>query len=107
MSPVTVWKEHVTPEGRKYWYNNVTRQSTWEKPDDLLTPEEKAFKTSAWKEYTTPEGKKYYSNSQTKQTVWDMPSEIKEQIEKIRKEATQKNSTSYCASIFSKPYSSC
>ncbi|OAC99165.1 hypothetical protein MUCCIDRAFT_148938, partial [Mucor lusitanicus CBS 277.49] len=72
-----IWKEHTTPEGRKYWYNNVTRQSTWEKPDDLLTPEEKVFKGSNWKQYTTPEGKKYYSNSVTKQTVWEVPEELR------------------------------
>lgn len=72
-----VWKEHVTPEGRKYWYNNLTRQSTWEKPEDLLTPEEKILKGSSWKEYTTPEGKKYYSNIKTKETVWEIPADLK------------------------------
>lgn len=55
----------------------MTRQSTWEKPDDLLTPEEKVFKGSNWKEYTTPEGKKYYSNLTTKATVWEVPEELR------------------------------
>ncbi|KAI7898550.1 uncharacterized protein BX663DRAFT_524529 [Cokeromyces recurvatus] len=88
----SVWKEHTTPEGRKYWYNNITRQSTWEKPDELLTPEEKVWKESAWKEYTTPEGKKYYSNSKTKQTVWELPADLKEKLEKAKTAINEKAS---------------
>ncbi|KAI9472345.1 MAG: hypothetical protein EXX96DRAFT_653476 [Benjaminiella poitrasii] len=89
MANAPVWKEHTTPEGRKYWYNNITRQSTWEKPDELLTPEEKVWKESAWKEYTTPEGKKYYSNSNTKQTVWELPADLKEKLEKAKSAANE------------------
>lgn len=55
----------------------MTRASTWEKPEDLLTPEEKILKGSSWKEYTTPEGKKYYSNIKTKETVWEIPADLK------------------------------
>ncbi|KAI8976452.1 hypothetical protein BDB01DRAFT_802905 [Pilobolus umbonatus] len=79
-----VWREHTTPEGRKYWYNNITKNSTWEKPEELLTLEEKVLKGSSWREYTTPEGKKYYSNMKTKETVWEIPAEIKEQLERAK-----------------------
>ncbi|KAG1468783.1 hypothetical protein G6F56_003636 [Rhizopus delemar] len=84
-----IWKEHQTAEGRKYWYNNITKQSTWEKPEELLTPEEKVLKASSWREYTTTEGKKYYSNVKTKETVWEVPPEIKEQLEKAKKIASE------------------
>ena len=30
-----VWSQHHTPEGKPYYYNNVTRQSVWEKPMDF------------------------------------------------------------------------
>jgi len=30
----TVWKEFTTPEGRKYYYNKVTKQSKWTIPDE-------------------------------------------------------------------------
>lgn len=30
--PASVWSQHQTPEGKTYYYNNVTRQSVWEKP---------------------------------------------------------------------------
>ncbi|KAI8382262.1 hypothetical protein BD560DRAFT_386108 [Blakeslea trispora] len=85
--PMPAWKEHQTPEGRKYWYNNATGKSTWEKPDELLSPEEKVLKASPWKEYTTPEGKKYYSNTKTKETVWEVPAELKEQLEQAKQQA--------------------
>lgn len=35
-----MWTEHKSPDGRTYFYNNETKQSTWEKPDDLKTPAE-------------------------------------------------------------------
>lgn len=31
------WSEHKSPDGRTYYYNNVTKQSSWEKPDELKT----------------------------------------------------------------------
>lgn len=68
-----MWKETKTPEGRIYWYNTSTRQSTWKKPEVLWTEQEKAINACPWKEYTTPEGKKYYSHKETKQTTWQIP----------------------------------
>ena len=29
------WSEHKAPDGRTYYYNSVTKQSSWEKPDAL------------------------------------------------------------------------
>ncbi|XP_020689514.1 flowering time control protein FCA isoform X2 [Dendrobium catenatum] len=29
------WTEHTSPEGFKYYYNSATRESKWEKPEDL------------------------------------------------------------------------
>lgn len=34
------WSEHKAPDGRTYYYNSVTKQSLWEKPDDLKSPAE-------------------------------------------------------------------
>ncbi|KAG2177831.1 hypothetical protein INT43_003078, partial [Umbelopsis isabellina] len=77
-----LWTEHTTPEGRKYWFNNATKTSTWEKPEDLLTEVEKALRECEWQEHTTPEGKKYYSHKTTKESRWVMPDEYKDSLEK-------------------------
>lgn len=34
------WTEHKAPDGRTYYYNSVTKQSSWQKPDTLKTPAE-------------------------------------------------------------------
>jgi pre-mRNA-processing factor 40 len=34
------WTEHKSPDGRTYFYNSVTKQSSWDKPDELKTPAE-------------------------------------------------------------------
>lgn len=31
------WTEHKAPDGRTYYYNNFTKQSLWDKPDELKT----------------------------------------------------------------------
>ncbi|CAI0464435.1 unnamed protein product [Linum tenue] len=71
------WQEHTAPDGRRYYYNKRTRQSSWEKPLDLMTPLERADASTVWKEFTTPEGKTYYYNKVTKQSKWSIPEELK------------------------------
>ncbi|KDP27944.1 hypothetical protein JCGZ_19024 [Jatropha curcas] len=34
------WTEHTSPEGFKYYYNSVTRESRWEKPEELTLYEQ-------------------------------------------------------------------
>jgi len=34
------WTEHKAPDGRTYYYNHVSKQSSWEKPKDLQTETE-------------------------------------------------------------------
>lgn len=36
--PKPDWTEHTAPDGRKYYYNSRTKQSSWEKPEELKTP---------------------------------------------------------------------
>ncbi|KAM7222265.1 hypothetical protein V8F06_002292 [Rhypophila decipiens] len=72
--PAQVWQEHRTENGRSYYYNTVTRQTQWNKPEELLTPAERAVRASQpWKEYTADGGKPYWYNEQTKETTWEMP----------------------------------
>ncbi|PPQ91486.1 hypothetical protein CVT25_013743 [Psilocybe cyanescens] len=82
---MNVWTEHRNPEGRTYWFNTGTRQSVWEKPDDLKTPFERALNQTKWKEYFSG-GRKYYYNTETKESKWDMPDELLLVLEKVEKE---------------------
>jgi len=34
------WTEHKAPDDRLYYYNSKTKQSSWEKPDELKTKTE-------------------------------------------------------------------
>ncbi|KAF8159573.1 hypothetical protein B0H34DRAFT_842867 [Crassisporium funariophilum] len=82
---MNVWTEHRNPEGRTYWFNTGTKQSVWEKPDDLKTPFERALNQTKWKEYFSG-GRKYYYNTETKESKWDMPDELLLVLEKVEKE---------------------
>ncbi|KAE8008160.1 hypothetical protein FH972_004700 [Carpinus fangiana] len=81
----TDWIEHTSADGRRYYFNKKTRQSSWEKPSDLMTPMERADASTNWKEYTSPDGRKYYYNKVSKESKWSIPEELKlarEQVEK-------------------------
>ena len=80
----SLWSEHRTSEGRLYWSNAETKQSVWEKPDELRTPFEKELAKTDWKQYTSKD-KPYYVNSVTKETKWELPEEL--QAIKARLEA--------------------
>lgn len=78
------WTEHKAPDGQVYYYNTITKQSSWTKPDQLKTQAELLFSLSPWKEYTSDSGKIYYHNIQTKESRWTIPVELEELKNRIR-----------------------
>lgn len=78
-----VWSEFKTAEGKTYWYNAATRQSTWEKPAELKSHTELLLSASPWREHKTSDGRTYFHNVQSKQTVWEMPMEYKQLLDRI------------------------
>nr|CAD2170566.1 unnamed protein product [Meloidogyne enterolobii] len=82
----SIWSQHVADNGRIYFYNKVTKVSSWTKPDELKTSEEK--EKSVWREYKTPEGKTYYYNTVTKITTWTKP-EILNEVKDEKPEPSQ------------------
>lgn len=74
-----VWSKFETPAGLKYYYNSVTKESTYEKPAGFVSPQERSTSLdqetanpSQWKEYIDKAtGKKYYFNGVT--TTWEKP----------------------------------
>lgn len=57
MSMSSVWTEHKAQDGRTYWYNKVTKVSSWEKPTELMSALEKAEANTPWKEFKAPDGR--------------------------------------------------
>eukprot|EP01104_Vermistella_antarctica_P013064 TRINITY_DN3895_c0_g1_i1.p1 TRINITY_DN3895_c0_g1~~TRINITY_DN3895_c0_g1_i1.p1 ORF type:complete len:382 (-),score=33.76 TRINITY_DN3895_c0_g1_i1:89-1234(-) len=86
--PSSKWTEHKTPEGRPYWYHKDTKESVWEKPEDLKSTVERALSSCPWKEYTDKSGRKYWNNSETKESCWTMPQEYKALMDKAKVAAT-------------------
>ncbi|KAF6761533.1 pre-mRNA-processing protein prp40 [Ephemerocybe angulata] len=85
-----IWTEHRNPEGRTYWFNTATKQSVWEKPDELKTAFERALNQTKWKEYFSG-GRKYYYHTETKESKWDMPDELLLLLEKVEKDGGASN----------------
>ncbi|KAM5565918.1 pre-mRNA-processing protein 40A [Rosa sericea] len=83
------WQEHMATDGRRYYFNRSTRQSSWEKPLELMTPLERADASTVWKEYTSADGKKYYYNKVTRESKWTIPEELKLAREQAQRELTQ------------------
>ena len=73
------WVVHKSPDGREYYFNKALNKTTWDKPEELKSADERTSSAlpSDWKEFTTDSGKKYYYNSATKQTQWTEPVEAK------------------------------
>ena len=74
----SVWQTHAV-DGREYYYNTETKQTTWDKPDALKSAAEREESSEALqptKEFTSIFGK-YYYQPQTKETTWTMPDEMK------------------------------
>merc|ERR1712050_175410 len=82
-NPEQEWVTHNAPNGRTYYYNNRTKQSSWEKPAELMTPGEKHLAKCPWKSHKNADGKVYYYNNTTKASSWSEPDELK----RFRKEA--------------------
>ncbi|XVF44953.1 hypothetical protein PTKIN_Ptkin02bG0164500 [Pterospermum kingtungense] len=88
----TDWIEHTSANGRRYYFNKKTRQSSWEKPLDLMTPIERADASTNWREFTSPDGRKYYHNKVTNTSTWSIPEELKlarQQVEMASAKGTQ------------------
>ncbi|XP_050363071.1 pre-mRNA-processing protein 40A isoform X2 [Argentina anserina] len=83
------WQEHMASDGRRYYFNKSTRQSSWEKPLELMTPLERADASTVWKEYTSTDGKKYYYNKVTRESKWTIPEELKLAREQAQRELAQ------------------
>ncbi|KAM8904417.1 WW domain-binding protein 4 [Spinachia spinachia] len=76
-----VWVEGRTGDGHAYYYNNLTGESKWDKPEGFQranpAPAQPGQTESSagcpWKEAVSPDGYTYYYNSETGETSWEEP----------------------------------
>uniref|UniRef100_A0A336LL88 CSON010522 protein n=1 Tax=Culicoides sonorensis TaxID=179676 RepID=A0A336LL88_CULSO len=87
-----VWSEHKAPDGKTYYYNSVTKQSVWDKPEELKSPAERLLSSCPWKEYKSDTGKTYYHNIATKESTWNIPQELLDLQNKVAAEMAAKAS---------------
>ncbi|XP_058529739.1 pre-mRNA-processing factor 40 homolog B isoform X5 [Ochotona princeps] len=85
-----LWSEHVTPDGRTYYYNADDKQSVWEKPSVLKSKAELLVSQCPWKEYKSDTGKPYYYNNQSKESRWTRPKDLDDLEALVKQEAAGK-----------------
>jgi len=62
--PSLYWEEYTTEDGEKYFYNTVTKKSSWEDPFLKM-------QNSDWKAYYDEDGELYYYNTKNGETTWE------------------------------------
>lgn len=101
--PKSMWTEHKSPDGRTYYYNIESKQSTWEKPDEMKSPVEQMLSKCPWKEFKSDSGKPYFYNSQTKESRWAKPKELEDLEAMIKAEESGSVQDPGCSSAVMPP----
>lgn len=86
-----VWYKYVAPDGRNYYYNVLTKQSTWQKPEAFDEVEQgrdaKRFKKiepkphvvleliNGWHLVICETGQRFYYNAESVESSWTLPDE--------------------------------
>ncbi|EKM59176.1 uncharacterized protein PHACADRAFT_136514 [Phanerochaete carnosa HHB-10118-sp] len=93
------WSEHTSPTGQLYYYNVVTKESTYTRPLPAFPIPKKKEKPlvktpipgTDWLRVKTTEGNVFYSHKTERRSLWTVPDEIKEAVEELeRREAEER-----------------
>lgn len=84
---MAAWQEVKDDQGRTYYYNPTTQETSWENPDA-------APAGLSWKTYKTEDGKEYYYNEASGETTWDKPAELMQASEKAEEGDVEKEEKS-------------
>ncbi|KAL6703193.1 U1 snRNP protein [Coniothyrium glycines] len=79
----TPWRAVKTAEGKEYYFNATTNQTTWEKPDELKDEVERAIAGTGWAIHLA-DGKRYFAHTQSKETTWSIPDTVQQNIDRNR-----------------------
>ena len=65
--PQRRWSSHTSSNGKTYFYDQQTGESSWDEPDDP------SLGVDAWVEHKSSAGHTYFYNKRTQETQWDPP----------------------------------
>ncbi|XP_016361124.1 WW domain-binding protein 4 isoform X2 [Sinocyclocheilus anshuiensis] len=78
-----VWLRGTTNNSLEYFYNTVTGESQWEKPDGFMDESSSSAmgqtqdpSGGAWMEAVSPDGYMYYFNTETCESSWEKPDDF-------------------------------
>ncbi|XP_022065755.1 WW domain-binding protein 4 [Acanthochromis polyacanthus] len=79
-----VWVEGLSDDGHTYYYNTVTGESQWEKPQGFQGQSSASVQSEqpgsssgcAWMEAVSPDGFTYYYNTETGESSWEKPADF-------------------------------
>lgn len=102
---VDAWTSHKTETGIVYYYNALTGESTYVKPEGFNREPDKVtaqptpvswdkLAGTDWALVTTDDGKRYYHNVKTKLSSWQIPTEVTELRKKQDGDALKEESMS-------------
>ena len=98
------------PGGQPYFYNTLTRESTYIRPIPVQTTTKKKEKPlvktpipgTEWLRVITSEGNTFYSHKLRKESVWAIPEEIRSAVEGLQTEERGQQPTQDSISVNSK-----
>ncbi|CCL99417.1 uncharacterized protein FIBRA_01435 [Fibroporia radiculosa] len=109
------WTEHVSPTGQTYYYNALTKESTYVRPlpafpvlpqmaASTAAPPQKKKKEKPlvktpvpgtdWMRVVTTEGNTFYTHKVKKESVWTVPEEIRDAVATLEREEGEKRARS-------------
>uniref|UniRef100_A0A8C9T0Y6 WW domain binding protein 4 n=1 Tax=Scleropages formosus TaxID=113540 RepID=A0A8C9T0Y6_SCLFO len=83
------WVKGVTDDGFTYYYNTLSGESQWDKPEGFKEGKKKSrekqggskySKGSPWMEALSPDGYTYYYNTETGESSWEKPADYVPQV---------------------------
>ena len=91
-----MWSKQISPDGKTYYFNHVTFESSWVMPEELaafegprkeIVVECKLIPKTEWRICLTNLDHEFFYNQHSKAKSWDIPEEILEIVGELLQDA--------------------